>query len=73
MRVRVRVEAELEEDLFDVRLDGALSDEQAPSDSPVGESFRDEAENFSLAPGQLGERIFAALAADEARDDRRIR
>jgi len=71
VRLGIRIEPQLEEDLLHVGLDGALGDEEARSDCLVRQPFGNELENFSLALGQLFERILAASAADEARDDRR--
>src|SRR5215212_2115881 len=39
VRLGVQVEAELEEDLLDVRLDGALGHDEAACDRAVGEAF----------------------------------
>ena len=72
MRLRIRSQTQLEEYLLHVRLNGALGDEEAVSDSLVREAFADEAQDFSLALGELGERIFASAPADELGDDRRI-
>ena len=71
MRLRIDPEVELQKDLLDVCLDRPLGDEEARSDCLVRQPFGNELENFSLALGQLFERILAASAADEARDDRR--
>src|SRR4051812_326470 len=72
MGLRVRTEAELEEDLLDVGLDRALGDEQPRGDRAVGEALGDELEHLPLARAELAQRILAAPAADEPRDDRGI-
>ena len=72
MRLRVRAEPQLGEDLLDVGLDRALGDEQPRRDRAVGEALGDELEHLPLARGQLVERILAAPAADEPRDDRGV-
>jgi len=72
MRLWIRSQAQLEEDLLHVRLNRALGDEEAFGDSLVGEAFGDEAKDFSLAIGELGERILAPAPAEELGDDGRV-
>src|SRR5213078_1869065 len=48
-----------------VRFNGALGDEEALGDPLVREAFGDEAQDFSLAIGELSERILAPTPADE--------
>ena len=49
-------EGEFEEDLLDAGLDGALGDEQAVGDGPVGQPFGDEREHLAFRSGELVER-----------------
>jgi hypothetical protein len=49
-------EGEFEEDLLDVGLDGALGDEQAVGDGPVGQPFGDEREHLAFRSPELVER-----------------
>src|SRR5690349_20407280 len=72
MRRWILAEPKLEEDLFGVRFDGALGDEQAGGDSAVRQSFGDQREDLALACGQLGEWVVAPRTAEEPRDDRLI-
>ena len=65
-------QTEFEEHLLDVRLDGALRDEQSACDRAVGQALRHEAQHLALARGELGERVVPALPPDEAGDDCRV-
>jgi DNA-binding CsgD family transcriptional regulator len=72
MRLRIRSQTQLEEYLLHVRLNGALGDEEAVGDSLVREAFADEAQDFALAVGKVGERIHPRAAADDLGDDGRV-
>ena len=72
MRVGGRVDAELEEDLGDVRFDGAVGDVETVGDRLVRAAFGDEREYIVLARGERGERVVVAAPAEQAGDDRRV-
>src|SRR5216683_497606 len=72
MGAGVGAEAELEEDLLDVCFDGALGDEQAGGEGPVGEPLGDQREHLALAFGELVEGAGPAFAGKNAGDDRRV-
>ena len=62
MGAGVGIEAELEEDLFDVGFDGAFGDEQAGGDGPVGQPLGDQGEHLTFAFSELAEGVGAASA-----------
>ena len=66
------LEAELVEDLPDVRLDRLRAEEERLADRPVRPPLGHQAEHLALAVGQLVERAALARALHEARDDRRV-
>ena len=59
------VEAELAEDLTHVRLDRLWADHQPRGNRLVAVAFGHQLEDFSLARGQLGERVLIPAAPDE--------
>jgi hypothetical protein len=63
---------DLREDLRNVRFYGALGDEQASGDGPVGHALGDEPEHLSLTLGELSEGILAPPSTQQARHDGRI-
>ena len=72
MGAGVGIEAELEEDLFDVGFDGAFGDEQAGGDGPVGQPLGDQGEHLALTPAELIEAVGTAFAGEEPGDDRGV-
>src|ERR1700684_444164 len=60
-----RGEAQLGEDVLDVRVDRALGEEEPPGDLPVAEAVGDQAGDLPLAPGERPRRA-ARLAARRA-------
>src|SRR5215469_2024739 len=68
----VGVKAELEEDLFDVGLDGALGDEQAGGDGPVRKSLGHQGEDLAFTPAELVEGVGSAFTGKEPGDDRGV-
>src|SRR5437868_13680063 len=63
---------ELHEDARHVLLDGAHGHEHPLGDRLVRTAFRHQLEHLALARRQLGERIVAAAATHEPRDDLRV-
>src|SRR3954447_21571549 len=72
VRVGVRFQPELAEDLLDVCLDSSLADEESYGECSVRQAFCPQAEYLALARGQVGEQVVAPPAAEESRDDRRV-
>ena len=70
MGVGIGAEAELEEDLLDMRFDGALGDEQVGGDGPVGEPLGDQCQHLALAFGEFVEGV--GPGGEEPGDDRRV-
>ena len=68
MGVGARREIELLEDLLDMGLDGALSDDEALGDRVVGQTLGQQLEDFALAAGELFERARLAPPANQSRD-----
>jgi hypothetical protein len=62
--IGIGVEAEFEEDLLDVGLNGAFSDKQAGGGGPVGQSLGDQGEHLTLAFGEFFERVGTAFAGE---------
>jgi hypothetical protein len=62
-----RVKAELVQDAAEVAVDGALGDEQAGSDLPVGQAISDQPRDFGFSlPEQPGAGIVRGSRAEQA-------
>lgn len=57
-------EGEFAEDLLDVDLDGALGNEQAVGDGPVGQPNCEEREHLAFLSGELVEKLLDHLGFD---------
>src|SRR5581483_6836925 len=68
--VRARRQPQLPEDARHVLLDGALGDDERVRDRLIRAPLRHQLEHLALARREVGDRVVAALAADELRDDR---
>src|SRR2546425_529227 len=70
--VAALADAELEEDVAHVRLDGLRAEEELLADALVRVSLCDQREHLALALRQLVEQALLAPAAHQSGDDRRI-
>src|SRR4051794_39282718 len=68
LRLRARRQAELAQDVRDVRPGGALRDEQLRTDVLVGEALAEEAHHVLLAVGERLDRLGLLLGAHPLRE-----
>src|SRR6478735_8101744 len=67
-----RRKVELREDVADVLLDGLVADHELAGDRRVRSALRHQVEHLALAGGQSLQRVVAAAAGEQLRDDLRV-